>query len=160
MVSDYFLTPNFFFQCECNYGCGHLISLFKLVHIGASFIGRAHVPILLQLAMSKRDEENKSRIYMLEGSENLGSYLRIQPCSDKVPLLSKCSIQWYRLSYEGSWKELISGMHSISLLLLVSDHLCSSMHGHVESNHFIWMRNSSTFSILVCSILYLLLFML
>ncbi|KAB1199677.1 G2/mitotic-specific cyclin S13-6 [Morella rubra] len=79
------------------------------VHIGASFIGRAHVPILLQLAMSKRDEENKSRIYMLEGSENLGSYLRIQPCSDKVPLLSKCSIQWYRLSYEGSWKELISG---------------------------------------------------
>ncbi|KAB1199678.1 hypothetical protein CJ030_MR0G018469 [Morella rubra] len=62
-----------------------------------------------ELAMSKRDEENKSRIYMLEGSENLGSYLRIQPCSDKVPLLSKCSIQWYRLSYEGSWKELISG---------------------------------------------------
>lgn len=37
-VSDYFLTPNFFFQCECNYGCGHLISLFKLVHIGASLL--------------------------------------------------------------------------------------------------------------------------
>ncbi|XP_041024638.1 stomatal closure-related actin-binding protein 3-like [Juglans microcarpa x Juglans regia] len=62
-----------------------------------------------ELAMSKRDEENKYRIYALEGSENLGSYLRIQPCSDKAPLLSKSLIQWYRLSSEGSWKEIISG---------------------------------------------------
>lgn len=59
--------------------------------------------------MSKRDEENKSRLYMLDGSEALGSYLRVQPCSDEVPQVSKCSFQWYRLSSEGSWREVISG---------------------------------------------------
>jgi len=59
--------------------------------------------------MSKRDEENKSRLYMLNGSEALGSYLQVQPCSDEVPHVSKCSIQWYRLSSEGSWREVISG---------------------------------------------------
>lgn len=59
--------------------------------------------------MSKRDEENKSRLYMLDGSEALGSYLRVQPCSAEVPQVSKCSFQWYRLSSEGSWREVISG---------------------------------------------------
>ncbi|XP_027938153.1 stomatal closure-related actin-binding protein 3-like isoform X1 [Vigna unguiculata] len=62
-----------------------------------------------ELTMSKRDEENKSRLYMLNGSEALGSYLQVQPCSDEVPHVSKCSIQWYRLSSEGSWREVISG---------------------------------------------------
>ncbi|RDY11233.1 Stomatal closure-related actin-binding protein 2, partial [Mucuna pruriens] len=62
-----------------------------------------------ELTMSKRDEENKSRLYMLNGSEALGSYLRVQPCSDEVPQVSKCSFQWYRLSSEGSWREVISG---------------------------------------------------
>lgn len=46
---------------------------------------------------------------MLDGSEALGSYLRVQPCSDEVPQVSKCSFQWYRLSSEGSWREVISG---------------------------------------------------
>lgn len=59
--------------------------------------------------MSKRNEENKSCLYMLDGSEALGSYLRVQPCSDEVPQVSKCSFQWYRLSSEGSWREVISG---------------------------------------------------
>ncbi|CAL0322912.1 unnamed protein product [Lupinus luteus] len=62
-----------------------------------------------ELTMSKRDEKNKSRSYMLDGSEALGSYLRVQPNSDKVPQISKCSFQWYRLSSEGSWREVISG---------------------------------------------------
>ncbi|KAF7803981.1 stomatal closure-related actin-binding protein 3-like [Senna tora] len=62
-----------------------------------------------ELTRSKRDEENKSRSYMLDGSETLGSCLRVQPCSDEVPHISKCSFQWYRLSSEGSWRELISG---------------------------------------------------
>ncbi|GLT77964.1 hypothetical protein SLA2020_495170 [Shorea laevis] len=62
-----------------------------------------------ELAISKREEENKSCLYVLEGSENLGSYLRIRPRSDKPPVLSKCSIHWYRLSSEGSWREVISG---------------------------------------------------
>jgi len=67
------------------------------------------VKLQKELAISKRDEENKSCLYVLEGSENLGSYLRIRPRSDTSPLLSKCSINWYRLSSEGSWREVISG---------------------------------------------------
>ncbi|XP_062168054.1 stomatal closure-related actin-binding protein 2-like [Alnus glutinosa] len=67
------------------------------------------VKLQKELAISKRDEENKSSLYILDGSENLGSYLRIRPRSDKPPLLSKCSIHWYRLSSEGSWREVISG---------------------------------------------------
>ncbi|XP_061372382.1 stomatal closure-related actin-binding protein 2-like [Gastrolobium bilobum] len=62
-----------------------------------------------ELTMSKRDEENKSHLYLLDGSEALGSYLRVQPCSDEVLQVSKCSFQWYRLSTEGSWREVISG---------------------------------------------------
>jgi len=60
---------------------------------------------------------------MLDGSEALGSYLRVQPCSDEVPHVSKCSLQWYRLSSEGSWREVISGNWShviyIKLLLII-----------------------------------------
>ncbi|KAF7819149.1 stomatal closure-related actin-binding protein 3-like [Senna tora] len=62
-----------------------------------------------ELTMSKRDADNKSCPYKLDGSETLGSYLRVQPCSDEVPPISKCSFQWYRLSSEGSWREVISG---------------------------------------------------
>ncbi|KAL2320623.1 hypothetical protein Fmac_029592 [Flemingia macrophylla] len=62
-----------------------------------------------ELTLSKRDEENKYRLYMLVGSDALGSYLRVQPCSGEVPQVLKCSFQWYRLSSEGSWREVISG---------------------------------------------------
>ncbi|XP_062171920.1 stomatal closure-related actin-binding protein 1 [Alnus glutinosa] len=62
-----------------------------------------------ELAMSKRVAENKSQLFELDGHEALGSYLRIQPCSDNAPELSKCLIQWYRVSSEGGKKELISG---------------------------------------------------
>ena len=65
--------------------------------------------LFLQLARSKRVEENLSHLYELDGAEILGSYLRIKPCSDIAPELSKCSIQWYRISSEGGKKELISG---------------------------------------------------
>ncbi|KAB2065796.1 hypothetical protein ES319_A09G115300v1 [Gossypium barbadense] len=67
--------------------------------------------LLLQkeLARSKRVEENLSHLYELDGAEVLGSYLRIKPCSDIAPELSKCAIQWYRISSEGGKKELISG---------------------------------------------------
>ncbi|KAL0370303.1 UNVERIFIED_CONTAM: Stomatal closure-related actin-binding protein 1 [Sesamum angustifolium] len=51
-----------------------------------------------ELAMSKKD-----------GTEALGSYLRIYPCSDSAPDLSECTIQWYRSTSEGGKKELISG---------------------------------------------------
>lgn len=67
-------------------------------------------PCHLQLAMSKRAEENKSRLYELSGPERLGSILRIQPCSDEATDLSKCSIQWYRLSSECSRREAILGI--------------------------------------------------
>ncbi|CAJ2671736.1 unnamed protein product [Trifolium pratense] len=62
-----------------------------------------------QLTMSKWDKENKSHSYKLDGSEALGSYLQVKPCSIEVPQVSKCSFQWYRLSSEGSWREVISG---------------------------------------------------
>ncbi|KAF5471076.1 hypothetical protein F2P56_011549 [Juglans regia] len=67
--------------------------------------------LLLQkeLARSKRVVENGSQIFELDGHEALGSYLRIQPCSDNAPELFKCSIQWYRVSAEFGKKELISG---------------------------------------------------
>ncbi|XVE59853.1 hypothetical protein DITRI_Ditri05aG0080300 [Diplodiscus trichospermus] len=67
--------------------------------------------LLLQkeLVRSKRAEENLSHFYELDGAETLGSYLRIKPCSDIAPELSKCTIQWYRISSEGGKKELISG---------------------------------------------------
>ncbi|KAJ8751550.1 hypothetical protein K2173_016787 [Erythroxylum novogranatense] len=62
-----------------------------------------------ELVMSKRREKNISQFYEFDGSEALGSYLRIKPSCDNAPELSKCSIQWYRVSFEGGKKELISG---------------------------------------------------
>lgn len=82
-------------------------------------------PFHFQLAIRKRDEENKFRLYVLEGSENLGSYLKLKPCSDKAPQLPNCSIQWYRLSSEGTWKEIISGIYAIIFLHLVIDLVCA-----------------------------------
>ncbi|KAF2291810.1 hypothetical protein GH714_035693 [Hevea brasiliensis] len=64
--------------------------------------------LLLQkeLARSKRAEQNICQIYELDGYEALGSYLQIHPCSDDAPELSKCSIQWYRVSSVGGKKDL------------------------------------------------------
>ncbi|KAL6988069.1 Stomatal closure-related actin-binding protein 1 [Sarracenia purpurea var. burkii] len=67
------------------------------------------VKLQRELAMSRRAEENKFHLYELGGSENLGSSLRVQPCSDEAQELSKCSIQWYRIPTEGSRREIISG---------------------------------------------------
>ncbi|KAL6966679.1 Stomatal closure-related actin-binding protein 1 [Sarracenia purpurea var. burkii] len=61
-----------------------------------------------ELAISKMGEENMNHSYELDGSEALGSYLRVQPCSDNAPDLLGSSIQWYRLTEAGK-KELISG---------------------------------------------------
>ncbi|XP_010271915.1 PREDICTED: stomatal closure-related actin-binding protein 1 isoform X1 [Nelumbo nucifera] len=62
-----------------------------------------------ELAMIKKLQENKSRLYVIDGSETLGSYLRITSCVDKAPDILKCSIQWYRVLPDGGKKELISG---------------------------------------------------
>ncbi|KAH9738833.1 Stomatal closure-related actin-binding protein 2 [Citrus sinensis] len=67
-----------------------------------------------ELAMNKRAEENKSCLYVFDGSEALGSHLRIRPRSDTAPSLSKCSIQWYRVSLDGSQKEIISGASKLA----------------------------------------------
>ncbi|CAN0905226.1 Stomatal closure-related actin-binding protein 1 [Linum grandiflorum] len=61
-----------------------------------------------ELATTRRGVQNPS-LYELEGTEALGSYLRINCCSDNAPELTNCSIQWYRVSSEGGKKELISG---------------------------------------------------
>lgn len=66
-----------------------------------------------QLANSKRGLEKSSQPYQLDGSEALGSYLRIKSLSDDAIELSTCSIQWYRLSCDGANKELISGIYVI-----------------------------------------------
>lgn len=62
-----------------------------------------------QLVLSKRAEENKFLPYAITGSETLGSILRVQSCSDEATELTKCSIQWYRLSSECSRREPILG---------------------------------------------------
>ncbi|XP_010557466.1 PREDICTED: stomatal closure-related actin-binding protein 1-like [Tarenaya hassleriana] len=62
-----------------------------------------------KLAMCRKSKEGVSLLYEIDGSEALGSCLRIKPCSDDAPDISKCSIQWYRLSSDGSKKEPISG---------------------------------------------------
>ncbi|KAF8398200.1 hypothetical protein HHK36_017126 [Tetracentron sinense] len=67
------------------------------------------VHLLKELEMSKRAEENISRLYELDGSETLGSYLRIKSCTNNIPEILKSTIQWYRVSSEGSERELIAG---------------------------------------------------
>ncbi|GMI65674.1 hypothetical protein like AT2G40820 [Hibiscus trionum] len=62
-----------------------------------------------ELAINKMAEENKSRVFGFHGSGTLGSWLKLQPCSDNAPSLSKSSIQWYRLSADGNRREIISG---------------------------------------------------
>ncbi|KAI5663954.1 hypothetical protein M9H77_23277 [Catharanthus roseus] len=62
-----------------------------------------------ELAVNKRAEENKFRLYDISGSETLGSIIRVEPCSDESVELSKCSLQWYRLSSECSRREPIVG---------------------------------------------------
>ncbi|KAJ6984903.1 stomatal closure-related actin-binding protein 1-like isoform X2 [Populus alba x Populus x berolinensis] len=62
-----------------------------------------------ELARSMRAEQSIFQLFELDGTEALGSCLRINPCSDNAPELSKCSIQWYHLSSDGGKKELISG---------------------------------------------------
>lgn len=74
---------------------------------------------VFQLATSKRAEQNTPYLYELDGTEALGSYLWIQPCSDRALELSECSIQWYRLTSEGGKKELISGKGQLLLLLFL-----------------------------------------
>ncbi|KAL6009852.1 hypothetical protein ACLOJK_000283 [Asimina triloba] len=82
-------------------GCGFSISLLLLGHSSEEMI--KHMDSIL--AMSKRLEENKSNLYELDGSETLGSCLRIVPCAESAPDISKCYIQWFRISPEGSKKD-------------------------------------------------------
>ncbi|XP_071704110.1 stomatal closure-related actin-binding protein 1-like [Rutidosis leptorrhynchoides] len=61
-----------------------------------------------ELAMSRRGEKDVP-YFELDGTEALGSYLQIQPCSEIAPDILECSIQWYRLASEGGKMDLISG---------------------------------------------------
>ncbi|XP_052302865.1 stomatal closure-related actin-binding protein 1 isoform X2 [Populus trichocarpa] len=62
-----------------------------------------------ELARSRRGGQSMFHLFELDGSEALGSCLRINPCSENAPELSECSIQWFRLSSEDVKKALISG---------------------------------------------------
>ncbi|OIW02798.1 hypothetical protein TanjilG_29574 [Lupinus angustifolius] len=70
---------------------------------------RHYLRLQKELVRTKKREENTLHLYELEGTETLGSYLQIHPCSDNAPEVSKCSIQWYRVSPDEAKKELISG---------------------------------------------------
>ncbi|CAL0310953.1 unnamed protein product [Lupinus luteus] len=70
---------------------------------------RHYLRLQKELSRMKKGDENVPHLYELEGTETLGSYLQIQSCSDNAPEISKCSIQWYRVSPESAKKELISG---------------------------------------------------
>ena len=74
-------------------------------------------PYLFQLARSRRGGQSMFHLFELDGSEALGSCLRINPCSENAPELSECSIQWFRLSSEDVKKALISGFHLQSFFL-------------------------------------------
>ncbi|KAH6774860.1 plectin-like protein [Perilla frutescens var. frutescens] len=62
-----------------------------------------------ELAITKKGGENLPHSYDIDGTEALGSCLRIYPCSDGAPDLSECTIQWFRSTSEDGKKELISG---------------------------------------------------
>ncbi|CAL1403560.1 unnamed protein product [Linum trigynum] len=62
-----------------------------------------------ELAVTRSGKQKASHPYELEGTEALGSYLRINCCSNNDPELTNCLIQWYRVPSEGGKKELISG---------------------------------------------------
>lgn len=84
---------------------------FRIVGKLVRFISRFYFLFLLplQLAMSRREEKD-APYFELDGTEALGSYLQIQPCSEKAPELLECSIQWYRTASEGGKMDLISGI--------------------------------------------------
>ncbi|KAK4777490.1 hypothetical protein SAY87_017677 [Trapa incisa] len=67
-----------------------------------------------ELILSKKAEENRSRLYVLDGPESLGSILCVRPSLDNAPPLSKCSVQWYRTSSDGSHRDVISGANKPS----------------------------------------------
>lgn len=56
-----------------------------------------------------QQEGGRLQWYRLTGLEQLGTTLSIEPLDDTVCDLSRCSIQWYRLSPNGSGTEIISG---------------------------------------------------
>ncbi|XP_020274248.1 stomatal closure-related actin-binding protein 1-like isoform X3 [Asparagus officinalis] len=67
------------------------------------------IKLCKELEMNKRQRENKSQLYELEGIESLGSCLRVSSQVDSSTEISSCFIQWYRVQPEGSKKELIQG---------------------------------------------------
>lgn len=67
------------------------------------------VKLQKELETNKRAEERKSCPYIIDGAETLGSCLRLEPRSGNAPQLSKCSIQWYRVSSDGNQRDNISG---------------------------------------------------
>uniref|UniRef100_A0A7N0V202 Uncharacterized protein n=1 Tax=Kalanchoe fedtschenkoi TaxID=63787 RepID=A0A7N0V202_KALFE len=71
------------------------------------------VKLQKELAISKRAEEKRFNLFEIEGSETLGSQLQIRPCSDNAPELSESTIQWYRVSVDGSKREPISGANRL-----------------------------------------------
>lgn len=66
-----------------------------------------------QLAITRKGDKNTPHLYDIDGTEALGSYLCVYPCSDSAPELSECAIQWYRSTSEDGKKELISGIRAL-----------------------------------------------
>ncbi|KAF7823603.1 stomatal closure-related actin-binding protein 3 isoform X2 [Senna tora] len=66
---------------------GHGLTAYKKTHQELPFdMFLALTVSFLSANKEQEDEENKSRSYMLDGSETLGSCLQVQPCSDEVTI--------------------------------------------------------------------------
>ncbi|RAL45916.1 hypothetical protein DM860_006070 [Cuscuta australis] len=83
----------------------------ELRALRAQFEEKSKYSIKLQkeLALRKSGDGTTQNSYEIDGTEALGSFLKILPCSSDALDISKFSIQWHRLACEGGKKEPISG---------------------------------------------------
>lgn len=97
----------------------------------------------IQLALCRKSEENVSLLYEIDGNEALGSCLRVRPCSDEAPDLSKCTIQWYRSSSDDTKKELISGPLTFfsSFFFLTEIYIFNAIYSVIFRCHKISLRS-------------------
>ncbi|XP_021772222.1 stomatal closure-related actin-binding protein 1-like [Chenopodium quinoa] len=84
---------------------------YELRALRTQLVEKSKHSILLQkeLIMKKKNEDEFSHLYEIDGQELLGSFLRVQTRSDEAAELSECSIQWYRIASDSEKKEPISG---------------------------------------------------
>ncbi|KAH9621037.1 hypothetical protein KSS87_000277 [Heliosperma pusillum] len=81
----------------------------KMMHQPCKVMDMEHELRALRLQLREKSIFSAKLQKELEGAQTLGSCIKIRPRSNSAPDLSKCSIQWYRVSCEEEHKEVISG---------------------------------------------------